>query len=156
MNEILQNALTGLISGAIAALFTAVFFRSRIRQELLVEYDKDLRKLRITEYAKLYSNFVVIARYSRERDPTYQDLKNLAGQMRDWFFGEGGLCLSEQSRPVYFELKKLLDVIVTSAGAVDMSKPVTGDQLREVVDAGSKVGAALAADVGTRKRALLF
>jgi len=156
MNEILQNALTGLISGAIAALFTAVLFRSRIRQELLVEYDKDLRKLRITQYAKLYSNFVVIARYSRERDPTYQDLKNLAGQMRDWFFGEGGLCLSEQSRPVYFEFKKLLDATVTSAGTVDMNTPVKGDRLREIVDAGSKVGAALAADVGTRKSALLF
>lgn len=130
MNATLQHILTAVLSGSIAAFFTAVLFRGRIRQELMVEYDKDLRKARIEAYGKLYSYFPVIARYSREKELTYEDLRHLAAQMRDWYFGVGGLYLSEQSRPVYFGFKKQLDATVTSASAVTWSSSLTQTSLR--------------------------
>jgi hypothetical protein len=155
MNELFQDAITGLISGATAAAFTALLFRSRIRQELLVEYDKELRSSRLEAYKRLFPMFVPIARYSREKDPTYAELKDLATKMRGWYFADGGIYLSAKSRQPYFDLKKLLDTLVSTRGAESLGDTVDPDTLNSVVESGSELRRVLADDVGARREPLL-
>ena len=80
-------------------------------------------------------------------------MANLAGEMRRWYFREGGIFLSSQSRPPYFKLKELLDKTVKSRN--ESTGPVEPDTLKKIIEAGSEVRRVLAADVGTRKEPLL-
>jgi hypothetical protein len=81
-------------------------------QDLHIEYDKDLRSHRIDTYNKLWSAMLPLARYPESARLTYDGAKKLSESMRDWFFMEGGLFLSEETREKYFDLQEGIKIVL--------------------------------------------
>lgn len=109
MNDEVSNEVIKGIFAILVALLTAVLgyvighFQSR--WSLRLEYDKDLRKRRIACYAKLWMELKPLARYPAPGPLAYDALRVLSLSMRDWYFNEGGLFLSVESRNRYFDLQ---------------------------------------------------
>lgn len=109
----LITGLLGILSGALASLLkfrndlelSRQQFRNdseltnqKFRDDLRAEYDKDLRERRIEVYKGLWHLLQYLGRYDRPKPLTPQTLQELTVEMRKWYFGGGGLYLSEKSR----------------------------------------------------------
>lgn len=122
----------------------------KLRRELEYKYDTDLRDKRIPQYLALWKLLEDLAKYARPKQLTFDDLYKLTASLRQWYFEQGGLFLSEKSRDTYFALqdaiKEVLDVKGQSGEAtVDEA---TYEDLRK---SGSDLRTELTRDVGTRK-----
>jgi hypothetical protein len=150
MDNLLSTLITGLIgvaSGAILAYFGAVV---KFRKDLEAEYDKDLRNRRLEVYKELWKHLKVLARYDRPKPLTPQTLDELSISLREWYFDVGGLYLSEHTRDIYFEIKKMIQGLLES----DKYRPdqvLENPDSRLLLDKASLLRARLTHDVGTRK-----
>lgn len=124
----------------------------KVRKDLESEYDKTLRDARLRVYQTLWQSLEPMAKYAREERVTFQTLRDLSGELRSWYFGEGGLYLSESTRDAYFALQDALDPYVTRENQSGSLDDVAFERLRKL---GSQVRTAMAADVGTRNEPLL-
>lgn len=140
------TALIGLASGAILAYIGAVL---KFRKDLEAEYDKDLRAKRIEVYKDLWNHLGLLARYDRPKALNRKTLKELSVAMRDWYFGVGGLYLSEEARKSYFDLKEMIKNFIEGPQTqkVEDSDPA----LQAMLAQASLLRSHLTRDVGTRK-----
>ncbi len=115
------------------------------------EVDKDLRTQRLQVYEELWQKLQLLARFDLPQPLTPASLKDLSAAMADWYFkNKGGMYLSDESRPAYFDLKKGIESILErSAGQVD--RPLDADESKSILDLASRLRTSLANDVGTRK-----
>jgi hypothetical protein len=100
VNEQLDEALEshkGEITSAIETLKSAIEFASTV--------DLDLRKARIAAYQPLWKLTDVLPSWPRNQNVTYGELDQFSTDMREWYFGQGGLYLSEPSMKAYRELQ---------------------------------------------------
>ncbi|MEP6904058.1 MAG: hypothetical protein ABJA66_20215 [Actinomycetota bacterium] len=172
--EIASSLLTGLVSAAIAAVVTYFATRSKIRLDLTVENDKELRKKRLEVYQKLWIQLKPLARFSPEKELSYQLIKDTSEQMRNWYFDEAsGIFLSKESRKPYFELKESLQKIIGAERLVkDADVSFTKDELEitvktknktekvkeileTVLEQGKELRRCLSDDIGSRKEPFL-
>lgn len=102
-------AATGVLLTAIVTLLVA---SRRLKEALQEAYDKELRTHRIESYSKLWALLDPFARYPRPEDLTYSRLNDISLELRDWYFREGGLFLSEATREAYFALQDFLKSIL--------------------------------------------
>jgi hypothetical protein len=151
-------AVIGLVGSAAGAIWAAyVGTRRRVLTELEGRYDADLRGLRLTVYPKLWAALEPLALYAREPAgrPTRGEMRDLALELRRWYFAQGGLYLSEQAREAYFQLQAGLTVVTTSERWIAEGAPAheldpdTYESLRRL---GSWLRTARTHDVGTRRR----
>ncbi|CAG0935930.1 hypothetical protein TFLX_04784 [Thermoflexales bacterium] len=152
MNDALLSLLTGLISGAIAAVVTYFATLSKARLDLTIEYDKELRQKRLEAYRELWKKLKPLARYSPEQPPTYQIVKATAENLRDWYFDVGGIYLSRESRLPYFALKQALQDIIDHPEL--QKKPETalaGQWLKPLHEQGRILRESLSNDIGSRR-----
>jgi hypothetical protein len=70
--------------------------------------DQDLRERRIPGYQELWTLTEILPLYAREKIPTYGDLKTFTTSLRNWYFRDGGIYLSETARDGYLSLQKSL------------------------------------------------
>jgi hypothetical protein len=162
----LITGLLGILSGALASLLkfrndlelSRQQFRNdseltnqKFRDDLRAEYDKDLRERRIEVYKGLWHLLQYLGRYDRPKPLTPQTLQELTVEMRKWYFGGGGLYLSEKSRETYFELKETLRKVLaeTKDGLEDV--PLDEEDSKLVLHKGHLLRDSLTRDVGTRK-----
>lgn len=183
--DILASLLTGLVAGAISAVVTYFATRSKIRLDLAVENDKKLRDERLKVYKDLWKLLKPLARFSPETPLSYQIIKDTSEKMRDWYFDEGGIYLSKESRKPYFDLKKSLQRIIDEEGLkkdedesfspselekeVEPEKPENAvqknfsknkpEQVKDILDKalsqGKELRTSLSDDIGTRKEPFL-
>jgi hypothetical protein len=108
----------------------------RVSQDLQIEYDKDLRSRRVVQYQKLWSCMLPLAKYPEADPPAYDSIKMLSESLRDWYFGEGGLILSEETRDSYFNLQDGLKIVMQKReerwplGTININDPEDHDRLR--------------------------
>lgn len=81
-----------------------------IHLQLQVDFDKDLRAERIQSYKKLVMKLARLPKYPEPIPLGFKDTHCLAISLKDWYFEEGGLFLSEQSREKYFDLQDALKI----------------------------------------------
>jgi hypothetical protein len=98
--------------GAVAGIVTTAW---KSRKDLEAQYDIDLRKRRIEAYGELWRTLEPLAYHFGSR-PTYESVDNLGRALRHWYFHTGGLVLSADTRPAYFNLQQALEG-VTEASA---------------------------------------
>lgn len=137
------TALLGLISGALLTYF-------KFRKDLEAEYDRDLRQRRLVVYEELWSHLKLLARYDRPKPLVQSTLRELTDAMRDWYFGRGGLYLSEGTRDAYFALKARIHGILGDAKYAS-DRPLDSTDAKAVLADASLLRAQLTKDVGTRK-----
>ena len=130
---------------------TFVLTRFTIQKNLEVKYDVDLRRLRLESYAELWSRLLPLALFARDGYPTRELLEKLTHSLTHWYFGKGGLYLSEHPRDAYFRLQRALHDLLESAHwsePTNQLDPETFEHLRSI---GSRLRTRMTMDVGTRK-----
>ena len=153
--NVLIALLAGLVSGAITSVITYFATAAKIRLELAVEYDKELRKDRLCAYLKLWPKLKPLARYSPPEPVSHQLVKRTSEDLRDWYFDIGGVYLSRESRGPYFQLKKMMQSIIDDPAMEKQVGPLPPELVRTLHDQASKLREVLSDDVGTRQEPFL-
>lgn len=113
-------AVIGVIGTAVASTI-AVMIKGRkdkeiaelkVGQDLLIEYDKDLRSRRLICYEKLLNLMLPLAKYPEPDPLTYSKLTLLSINLRRWYFEAGGLYMSESTRDRYFDLQDGFKIVI--------------------------------------------
>jgi hypothetical protein len=145
------SVITGFVSGILSSVVTYFSTRSKIRLDLAVEYDKDLRQKRLELYRELWPKTKPLAEFSAEAPITFEVIKAVSGEMRDWYFAEGGIYLSKRSRRPYFNLKSLMQEILNDNSLQqDHAKPIHGTQLKKILVAALELRTSLSDDIRAR------
>ncbi|MBD0372404.1 MAG: hypothetical protein ICV60_16290 [Pyrinomonadaceae bacterium] len=113
-------AVLGVIGTAVASTYAVVIKGQKDReiadlkvgQDLLIEYDKDLRARRLVYYEKLLSLMLPLAKYPEPEPLTYSKLGLLSIKLRRWYFEGGGLYMSEPTSNRYFDLQDGFKIVI--------------------------------------------
>jgi hypothetical protein len=143
----LITGIFGIVAGALVAYVGAVV---KFRKDLEAEYDKDLRSKRLESYKNLWKHLQLVARYDRPKPLNIQTITELTNSMRQWYFEEGGLYLSEAARETYFDLKKAIHKIMES-NKYQTDELLDKNDHTDILEKASLLRASLTKDVGTRK-----
>jgi hypothetical protein len=84
----------------------------KVGQDLQVEYDKSLRDHRIASYKPLWASLVKLARYPEPVPLPHADVRPFSEALRKWYFEDGGLFMSEETRDKYFDLQDGLRIVL--------------------------------------------
>lgn len=140
--------------GLINSLLKLVDTRAReieIRNELLLKamdgYDQKLSQTRETRYLELWALTAPLPKWPRNEGLTYGRLEKLTRELRDWYFGGGGLYLSKDAREIYGAAQEKICAALGPRGDAEVPKPVY-DSIR---DALSLLRTRLTADLATRR-----
>jgi hypothetical protein len=156
------DPLGPLLAGLIALVTIPLTFvttrwneRRKVREELAIANDQDLRKERLAAYKTLWGSLEPLALYAHRR-MSYDDLPAMSETLRGWYFGGGGMFMTETTRERYFAIQHGLDVVWTRAARVDRkallqatltSKEAKDDENRyQAFTAGDELPAVVDAD----------
>jgi len=121
MKELLYaQILTLLVGGLLGAMiknwydYKAMVYRS-------------LWEKRYETYKRMFSLTGILPLYPEKAKVTYEQLIKAGKEMRDWYFEEGGLLLTEQSRHFYFEVQRKIREVVNTRTKESRSQYVTDD-----------------------------
>ena len=67
--------------------------------------DESLIKTRTEVYKVLWKMTGLLPKWPRAEDVTYEQIKNLSKQFRQWYFEEGGIYLSGRAQKAYASLQ---------------------------------------------------
>ncbi len=125
----------------------------KVRKELEAEYDKDLRASRLRVYSTLWSKLELLAKYSRPQPVNAESLDLLSAKLRQWYFEDGGIYMSQTTRDAYFSLQDELQHVLPSDKGTD--RRLSAEDFERLRRAGSALRTAMTVDVGTRRAPLL-
>jgi hypothetical protein len=145
----LPDVVAILLAAAIGAISGILTTSWKTRKDLESKYDIDLRKHRIRAYKELWKHLEPLADYSPPARLTYDSLENLSVALRQWYFGEGGLFLSSQTRAPYFHLQQALTELAAGHEG-SRGKELDSDTSRIVRTLGSRLRTSTTQDVATR------
>jgi hypothetical protein len=148
----LLKALLGLVTGALGTYFGLYW---KIREELVAKYDQELRAERVKQYTLLWHATEPLAKYSAPAPVTVASLHQLAIALRQWYFGGGGMFLSDRARDAYFALQDSIAAASTSPPSASADGDAAVDSEPAIRKASSRLRTVLTADVGSRKRPIL-
>jgi hypothetical protein len=140
---------TAVVTAFLSGLTTYYGTKSKIRHDLLAQYDKDLRDRRLAAYSALWALTEPLARYSPPKPLSGLGARQLSERLRGWYFRDG-IVLSKDARTAYFDLQKMLTEGPVAAAA-ESTKPFEGETLKALRGASSDLHTALCDDVGSRK-----
>lgn len=147
-----SSVVTGLASGVISSLLTYFSTRSKIRLDITVEYDKNLHDKRLELYKELWPKTEPLARYAPHVVLTFNIVKKVAEQTREWYFREGGIYLSKRSRKPYFLLKEQMQLVIDDERLEGRPDDPIGAKARDaILKAASRLRTSLADDIRTRR-----
>jgi hypothetical protein len=152
--SVLIALIVGL-SGAVTSIITYFATAAKIRLELTIEYDKELRKDRLNAYLKLWPKLKPLARYSPPSPVSHKLVKETSEDMRNWYFDIGGVYLSRESRGPYFELKKTMQKIIDHPEIPEKDGSLPGEWVATLHDQATVLRTALSDDIGTRQEPFL-
>jgi hypothetical protein len=136
------TAVLGLLTAGVLALVNAwITARAGV--------DEDLRTKRLEVYPSLWKATRAVSRWPRT-DPTAADLDGLHRSLRAWYYGVGGLFMSESSRARYGDVQEMIAALLRRS-------PEAADHLRDdaysdLMHITSALRTALTEDLDTRRR----
>jgi hypothetical protein len=148
--DVLQ-ALLAFFLGAVSS-YLGLYWK--VKKELEAQYDKDLRAERLRVYATLWKLLEPLAKYSRSGPLSAASLQKLSVDLRQWYFGVGGLFMSERTRSTYFALQDEL----TQRMAIPrehLDHELSDQDFESIREKGSRLRTATTVDVGSRKEPLI-
>jgi hypothetical protein len=96
----------------------------------------------------------LLPKWPRATDVTYAKLHTLSEGLRDWYFLEGGIYLSEEARKAYGNVQE--NVCLTVQGKQDeQDKTISDAEYDKLVDCCSALRTELTRDLQSRKRAFV-
>ena len=102
---IVTSGAVGLVAGFIGSVLQGMLAeRTRI--------DESVRATRLECYTKLWRKTELLPAYPVAAEVTYDELLALTEEMRDWYFREGGMYLSEASRKRYGDAQEEIGKVI--------------------------------------------
>jgi hypothetical protein len=155
MSQVAAALIAGVSGLVVAAFGTYVGVGWKIKKDLAAQYDSHLRGLRLESYVSLWAATETFALYSRESAPALpnqRELRDMALELRKWYFRVGGIYLSHPARDAYFHVQRALAIVVDSPRWRDESLTTLDDRTFEHIRGlTSSLRTRLTHDVGTRR-----
>jgi hypothetical protein len=147
-----SSLITALLSGIVSSALTYFSTRSKIRLDMTVAYDKDLHNKRLELYKQLWPKTKPLAEFTRDSALTYDIVKTVAEETRDWYFDQGGIYLSKRSRKPYFRLKSLMQKVLDDK-ALQQNRSLALDtpRTKALLAAARHLRTSLADDIRARR-----
>jgi hypothetical protein len=145
MSELTTVLVSSLVGGGVAFVGAVLRETFAARRQL----DQSLRDERIRLYQLLWQTTGMLPLWPRARI-SYADLGRLSRELRAWYFDEGGIYLSEQSRARYGELQERVGVVLASQRARP-ADPVDADDYDGVRQKCSALRTSLTKDLSSRR-----
>jgi hypothetical protein len=99
-------ALVALITAGVSSLLSWMQLR-RERDKWLVEfkstYSLELYKARLSSYAEVFKTIGKLSNYNR---PTFSSAKEVANELNNWLYSNGGLCAGNNTRGAILGLRE--------------------------------------------------
>lgn len=116
--------------------------------------DESLRERRLAAYARLWQQMVIVPKWPRSLDLTYERLADFCESCRDWYFADGGMIMSEQASVAYRQLQTALGGLIDEGkkGPVDSR----GEDYKRIQTLCSRLRTELTRDLFSRSRALVL
>jgi len=142
------ETLVAIILALVTAVLAAGGTYWTTRRNLQVQYDADLRKLRIDAYQDLWARMMVLAKYGRPETLVRQGAVELGEGLKDWYFTVGGIFLSIETRRDYFTLQEAIEAVAHDESGGWRLTQDEDDFLRVLA---SRLRTGTIRDVGTRE-----
>lgn len=108
VGSILSQIIVAVMTGLITAYFTYRKAREDAEIRLLSMIDEGTAKERLEAYKTLWKKMKLLPQYPPTPNVTYEAVKTLNEEFRDWYFCEGGIYLTAESKDLYMEAQKVL------------------------------------------------
>ncbi len=139
----------GAVVVALAAWLGKVWAdRMSLTQKLTGEIDLDLRKRRIDAYGELWKFTSLLPKWPRAEDVTYEQLRALSQQLRQWYYDVGGMYLSRTAQDKGYGPLQGTIAKVVAEGASGPLSPGDYEAVRQKLSA---LRSLLAADIESRR-----
>jgi hypothetical protein len=115
--------------------------------------DESLRDARLPAYKVLWQKTKLLPKWPRSSQVTYEKLAELSGELRDWFFDEGGIYMSWPTTRAYNALQETLTTVVEKHTSGSVLDPVSIEDYDLVREKCSKLRIELTNDLMSRRRA---
>lgn len=142
-----NQALTILLTSIGAILVAAVGAIIGAAINSRAKIDEGLREQRLQVYPPLWAHTSIVSRWPRT-SATWRDLAAVHGMLRQWYYGSGGLFMSERSRDLYGDVQVLVDWLVLRRE--DSADQMTGREYDYLMERCSALRTALTQDLETR------
>lgn len=117
-------------------------------QKYAGEVDLDLRKRRIEVYGELWKYTALLPKWPRAEDVTYEQLRTLSENLRQWYYEVGGMYLSRTAHnEAYGPLQGAIAKVLGGGG----SGPLSVADYESVRQKCSVLRSQLAADIESRR-----
>jgi hypothetical protein len=147
MTVALITATAALVSGLVTAAVTGwLAGRAKVAEEL--------RELRLSFYPPVWKRTSILSRWPRT-NATYADLERLHLDLRRWYFGLGGVVLSENARARYGELQELAGTHLERDEA-EPAEELKEETYAALMTLGSAFRTALTEDLESRRQRSLW
>jgi hypothetical protein len=104
-----------VVSFVVAILSNALSYRAKV--------DEGLRDTRLALYRVLWKKTELLPKWPRRTDVTYEKLCDLSEELRNWYFGDGGIFLSRAARKSYGKLQDTIGGILTQQSKGEITDP---------------------------------
>jgi hypothetical protein len=143
--ETILTVVGSVVAAVITAYITTIV---KLRQEHVLDIDKELREARIKAYKRPWGALKTLSMHSPE-PPTYGELEDIVGDLTDWYYTEGGVYLTTHSQPAFRAcVEGIKKVSRTKQGA---SGGRIGDMFHKpLFDVGSAFRTQMTLDLGSR------
>jgi hypothetical protein len=95
------SALVGAVTSYVGAVIKTYF-------DMNTKIDEQLRERRLDPYKEIWLKTAILPRWPRATGVTYAQLRQFSGDLRDWYFGQGGIYMSARTRDAYFAVQEAL------------------------------------------------
>jgi hypothetical protein len=145
MDSILTVIVSSLIGGVVAYVGAVINSSLAMRAQI----DQSLRDARTNVYKDLWRRTGLLPQWPKSSDVTYAKLTDFSRDLRQWYFTEGGIYLSSESRSMYGSLQEILSVVLQGAGQGKISE----EEYERIREACSLLRTELTRDLLSRRRA---
>lgn len=146
MEDKIILAVIGVITGFIGGVLKS-WWDSRVK------VDESLRNARLEVYKPLWKMTDLLPEWPRSEKVTYEKLYELSCNMRDWYFGQGGIFLSKDARESYGEAQKAITLVLQERKTGPV--PPTHPDYDLIRDRCSALRTQLTEDLHSRSRTLV-
>jgi hypothetical protein len=81
--------------------------------DIRTKVDESLRETRIPVYKELWIKTALLPKWSRSEDVTYEMIIQFSADLRDWYFNQGGMFLSQKARGAYGDLQDTIHTVLS-------------------------------------------
>lgn len=142
MNEILAGLIGALAGGLISWLTT----NARLRRELELLYDRELRESRNVAYKALWILTKPVPRAWIKGEVTGAMLREVRENWHNWYYEGGGIYMSETVRDRYFDATPVLERFADAA----QGRELADAEYQTVYESVKALRDSLTDDIGAR------